>query len=89
MMDSNELTEKSGPISWMARNPVAANLLMVALILGGFMVSRQIKQEVFPEFDLDIVQIIVPYPSASLYVHLVRATHHHAAPRRIADPCCA
>jgi len=54
-----------GPVSWMARNPVAANLAAVVLIVGGIVVGRQVKQEVFPEFDLDMVAIGVPYPGAS------------------------
>lgn len=54
-----------GPISWMARNKVAANLVMVVLLLGGAIVGTRIKQEVFPEFDLDLVTISVPYPGAS------------------------
>jgi len=55
----------SGAISWMARNPVAANLLMTVLLVGGFIVQRQMKQEVFPEFDMDMVQVSVAYPGAS------------------------
>jgi len=54
-----------GPVAWMARNPVAANLAAVVLIVGGIVVGRQVKQEVFPEFDLDMVAIGVPYPGAS------------------------
>lgn len=54
-----------GPISWMARNPVAANLAALVLIVGGIVVGGQVKQEVFPEFDLDMVAIGVPYPGAS------------------------
>ena len=49
----------------MAKKPVAANLLMVFLILGGILTSLKIKQEVFPELELDVVQILVPYPGAS------------------------
>jgi multidrug efflux pump subunit AcrB len=60
-----ELTKKKGPLAWMAANPVAANLLMVFLLLGGFIMSKQLKQEVFPEIDLDVVNISVPYPGAS------------------------
>ncbi|MCI5065481.1 efflux RND transporter permease subunit, partial [bacterium] len=54
-----------GAIAWMAKNSVAANLLMVIFLVGGLIMSRQIKQEVFPEFTTDIVQITVPYPGAS------------------------
>ena len=34
-----------GPIAWMANNPMAANLLMMALLLGGLIVAPHIKQE--------------------------------------------
>jgi multidrug efflux pump subunit AcrB len=48
----------------MARNHVAANLLMFVLIVGGLIKAYSIKQEVFPEIDLDRVQVIVAYPGA-------------------------
>ena len=54
-----------GPISWMAGHSVAANLLMLVLLLGGLFWVTRIKQEVFPDFELDIVTITVPYPGAS------------------------
>ena len=54
-----------GPIAWMAKNNVAANLLMLFLIFGGLTLGTSTKQEVFPEFDLDIISITVPYPGAS------------------------
>ena len=53
-----------GPLSWMARNPVAANLLMLVLIFGGFISLRKLKQEVFPEFALDQVSAWVTYPGS-------------------------
>lgn len=57
--------QRRGAIGWMASNSVAANLLMLVLVVGGFMIGGRVKQEVFPEFDLDIVSIGVPYPGAS------------------------
>ena len=54
-------------INWFARNPVAANLIMV-LIIGGGLVSLfggSIVQEVFPEFAIDLITIQVPYPGAA------------------------
>jgi len=54
-----------GPISWMAQNPVAANLLMFVIFVGGCMGLMRTKQEVFPEFSLDLVTVAVPYPGAS------------------------
>ncbi|HEX42881.1 MAG TPA: efflux RND transporter permease subunit [Phycisphaerales bacterium] len=54
-----------GIIGWMTRNRVTPNLLMIVLLIGGLMVARNIKQEVFPEFDLDMVMIRVAYPGSS------------------------
>lgn len=54
-----------GPIAWMAKNSVAANLLMLVIMLGGGIKACQTKQEVFPAFDLDLVRVTVAYPGAS------------------------
>jgi multidrug efflux pump subunit AcrB len=62
-MKESELNK--GAISWMARNPVAANLLMLILIFGGIIVGRGIKQEIFPEFEMNFVSVVVAYPGAS------------------------
>jgi len=56
--------DKRGPMAWMAGHSVAANLLMVVLLVGGVIWGMQIKQEVFPEYDLDRVTVTVPYPGA-------------------------
>ncbi len=60
-----KMLRTTGPIAWMAKNPVAANLLMVAFLLGGFLMGTQLQQEVFPEIELDLVSVTVPYPGAS------------------------
>lgn len=63
---NSELMElNKGPLAWMATNPVAANLLMIGLLVGGIFFGLSMKQEVFPEFDLDQISIVVPYPGAS------------------------
>jgi len=54
-----------GPLAWMTYNRVTPNLLMIALLLGGIFVSGQIKKEVFPDFELDLVTVSVAYPGAS------------------------
>lgn len=54
-----------GPVAWFARNSVAANIIMIVLLFGGCLKLGSIKQEVFPEFELDIVVINVPYLGAS------------------------
>jgi len=51
-------------IRWMARNHVAANLLMLVFIVGGILLGASVKQEVFPEVSLDRVQVSVVYPGA-------------------------
>ena len=55
----------AGPIAWMAGHSVSANLLMLVLLIGGLVMAYNIKKEVFPDFDLDTVDIKVAYPGAS------------------------
>ena len=57
--------EARGPIAYMARNGVAANLLMFFILAAGFFSLRGLVQEVFPEISLDQVIISVPYPGAT------------------------
>lgn len=59
-----ELNE-GGTISWMANNPIAANLLMLILLGGGFWTAISIQKEVFPQFQLDTVGVEVGYPGAA------------------------
>ncbi|WP_428618645.1 efflux RND transporter permease subunit [Shewanella sp.] len=61
-MESN--TNK-GIIAWFARNSVAANLLMVVLLIGGLFSTVLINKEVFPSFELNYLQISVAYPGAA------------------------
>ncbi len=57
--------ERRGPVAYMARNGVAANLLMFFILAGGLFALRGLVQEVFPEVSLDRVNIAVPYPGAT------------------------
>ncbi len=54
-----------GPVAWMAGHSVAANLAMAVLVLGGLLSLQHIRQEVFPNFEIDAVTISVAYPGAS------------------------
>ncbi len=52
-------------IEWFVRNPVAANLLMMILIISGFVSLSQLRQEEFPPIDLGLVVVTVPYLGAA------------------------
>lgn len=55
----------NGMISWMARNGVAANLLMVFMLVAGITSFFQITVMLFPEQDENVITISVMYPGAS------------------------
>jgi multidrug efflux pump subunit AcrB len=55
--------EKS--IYWFSRNHVAANLLMIGVIVMGLMTWGGLKKEIFPETSIDSVAIRVPFPTAT------------------------
>ncbi|MDJ0765465.1 MAG: efflux RND transporter permease subunit [Myxococcota bacterium] len=56
----------NGAIAWMAKNPVAANLIMFGLIAFGVaMAVFQVRKEVQPKIEVDAVRVSVPYPGAS------------------------
>ncbi len=54
-----------GMIAWFAENHVAANLLMLFLVLAGAVTAFTMKVEVFPEFSLDMITVTTSYPGAS------------------------
>ena len=54
-----------GVVSWFAENHVAANLLMLFLLLAGTVTGLTMKIEVFPEFSLDRITVTTEYPGAS------------------------
>ena len=56
----------NGVLAWFARNRVAANLLMLMILLaGGLAVVFGVRREMFPTVSLDIVSVQVPYPGAT------------------------
>jgi len=64
-MNKKSLQSGSGPIGWMAGNSVAANLLMLILLIAGIISGIQARQELFPEVEVQSVYVTVPYPGAS------------------------
>lgn len=63
--DKKNTPRKEGAIGFMARNSVITNLLMILLIGGGIYTMVNIQKEVFPQFQLDFVNVNVSYPGAA------------------------
>lgn len=52
-------------IAWFAENPVAANLLMTVLLLGGLVQAFGMSAQVFPTIEPGIVTVTTAYPGAT------------------------
>jgi len=53
-------------IAWFARNSVAANLLMVTILIGGYLaITQGVRFVVFPESDPDTITVSVPLRGAT------------------------
>lgn len=64
-MAESRYENESGPIGWMASNPIAANLLLVIVLIAGLIAVQGIRKEVFPSFPTDTFTVTVPYPGSS------------------------
>ena len=54
-----------GLIAYFARNRIAANALMLTLLLGGWVVASNLPIQAFPDLDHRTVLVTVPSPGAS------------------------
>ena len=52
-------------IRWFVNNSVASNLMMFFIILSGVATIPLLKMEVFPEIDLNIINVSAVYPGAT------------------------
>ena len=52
-------------IAWFASNSVAANLLLVAVVVGGLVTLPSVVLEAFPEVTVGLVNVSVEYPGAA------------------------
>lgn len=59
------VTDEKGIIAWFAANHVAANLLMILIIVAGLISASGIRKETNPEFELNMIQVNVPYLGAA------------------------
>ncbi len=65
-MDTQEdYDTNKGLISWFARNHVAANLLMITIMVVGLLSALSIRKEFFPQVTLDSIRIGIPYLGAA------------------------
>ncbi len=60
-----EARADQGIIAWMANNPVAANLLMLVIMVGGLASIGGLSKEVFPTFPSEVITVTVPYPGSA------------------------
>ena len=54
-----------GLIAWFARNSVAANLLMIFILVGGFLTINTINKQMFPQVNINLISFSAPYPGAA------------------------
>ena len=52
-------------IRWFVNNTVAANMVMLFILVAGALTLPRIRMEVFPDINIDIVSVSVVYPGAS------------------------
>jgi multidrug efflux pump subunit AcrB len=53
------------PIAWFVKNPVASNLLMWIFLVGGVVAYFSLNQEEFPDIEVGVIQLNVPYLGAT------------------------
>ena len=64
-MQPRNISSEKGIIAWFASNHVAANLLMFLIIAFGIVSAVTIRKQTTPDFELNTIQIRVPYPGAA------------------------
>lgn len=51
-------------VRWAIRNAPAMNMMVVAVLVVGTISAFLLRREVFPQFELEIILVSVPYPEA-------------------------
>ncbi|HEY7774962.1 MAG TPA: efflux RND transporter permease subunit, partial [Kineobactrum sp.] len=59
------LNRHKGIIAWFAHNPVAANLLMLIILVVGLGSAFTIQRAMFPVLDIDVIMVNMSYPGAA------------------------
>ncbi len=55
----------NGPVTWFIKNPIAGNLLMVLLIIGGFASIPKLDKQFFPTPEINQIEIRMEFRGAS------------------------
>ena len=55
----------NNPIGWVANNHIAANLLMIVMLVAGLYHFKNIRQEIQPNYTYSTVLVEMSYPGAS------------------------
>lgn len=56
---------QKGAIAWMSNNRVTPKLMMLLFIIGGLLMSFQIRKEVYPNYELNSIRVRVSYNGAT------------------------
>ena len=52
-------------IAWFATNHIAANLLLILIVLAGLSAVLTMPQKSFPDIDVPIISVSIPYLGAA------------------------
>ena len=52
-------------VAWFVKNPIAANFLMLVMLVGGWLAIDTVKKEVFPSAAQNLITISKIYPGAA------------------------
>jgi multidrug efflux pump subunit AcrB len=61
----DDIDTHKGIIAWFARNSIAANLLMVFILIGGGLTALTINKQMFPQLEFNWISYAAPYPGAA------------------------
>jgi len=67
MVQNNDKVSSNKLISWFIDNHVAANILMLLLLVGGIISVMGMRTETFPTIDPRLIAVSVNYPGATPY----------------------
>ena len=56
---------RRGLVAAFSHNPVAANLVMAVMLVGGLLAAFGLTAQIFPTIDPGVINITVPYPGAT------------------------